>query len=297
MKLLPAILLLLPLCALSQGVNSIHRLSDANTAGTGGVTNYAGHAGETNSTRRAVFRERVNGTNLFSTLEVGPNLGIEDQGTNLYLTVTGGAGDVTTSQLLVVSNLFRTDISNLQGATNGLDARAASLENATNQIGLRVTALELLPGGGGTTSTTLTVRATANIVNNTTGFVDATNLTFSVAALTNYRFRFVVHYTSAATSTGARFGINWPAANTALRVGGVLPTGQTTAVNSGTQSAYDTAIYASTIGPGATGVMGTIEGVFRNGINAGTPPLRVASEVGTSAVTILADSHGELTQF
>lgn len=185
--------------------------------------------------------------------------------------------------------------SNLQGATNGLHARAASLESQTNALGLRVAALELLPGGSGAT-TTLTVRAAANIVNTNVTFVNATGLTFTVSALTNYRFKFVVHYTTAATTTGARFAINGPAAQTALRVGGNLPNG-TAAMNSGSVNAYDTAIFAATTGPGSTAVMGTIEGVFRNGVNGGTLALRVASEIGASAVTVLAESHGELTAF
>lgn len=179
--------------------------------------------------------------------------------------------------------------SNLQGATNGLHARVGSLEAQTNALGARISVLEQSPGGGGAT-TTLTVRAAANIVNTNVTFVNA------VSALTNYRFKFVVHYTTAATTTGARFAINGPAAQTALRVGGNLPNG-TAAMNSGSVNAYDTAIFAATTGPGSTAVMGTIEGVFRNGVNGGTLALRVASEIGASAVTVLAESHGELTAF
>ena len=127
-----------------------------------------------------------------------------------------------------------------------------------------------------------------------TVFADVTDLTFPVSANTNYRFRFLVHYTTNATTTGARFAINGPAAPTALRVGGILPNGSS-AVNAGSQTAYDTAIFLGTTGPGATGVLGIIEGVLRNGINAGTLALRFAAEVTSPGqVNVLADSYGEL---
>ena len=130
-----------------------------------------------------------------------------------------------------------------------------------------------------------------------TAFADVTDLTFSVLANTNYYFRFVVHYTTNATTTGARFAVNGPAAPTALRVGGILPTG-TGAANFGSQTAYDTAIFAATTGPGATPVMGLVEGIFRNGPNAGTFALRFAAEViSPGQVTVLTNSHGILVSF
>jgi hypothetical protein len=137
-------------------------------------------------------------------------------------------------------------------------------------------------------------RVTANRSVTGTAFADVTDLTFPVAANTDYSFRFVVHYTTNATTTGARFAINGPASQTALRVGGLLPTG-TGAMNTGSQTAYNTAIFAATTGPGATAVMGIIEGVFRNGANAGTLALRLAAEViSPGQVTVLANSHGVL---
>ena len=125
-------------------------------------------------------------------------------------------------------------------------------------------------------------------------FSDVTDLTFSVAANTDYYFRFIVHYRTNATTTGARFAINGPATPTALRVGGHLPT-STTAANFGSQTAYDTAIFAATAGPGATTVMCIIEGVFRNGANAGTLALRMAAELASpGSITAYTDSHGIL---
>jgi hypothetical protein len=139
-------------------------------------------------------------------------------------------------------------------------------------------------------------RVTTNRSVTGTAFADVTDLTFPVAANAEYHFRFVVHYTTNATTTGARFAINGPASPTALRVGGILPTGAT-AMNAGSQAAYDTAIFAATAGTGSTARMGIIEGVFRNGANAGTLALRFAAEVASPGqVTVLANSHGILVQ-
>jgi hypothetical protein len=140
-------------------------------------------------------------------------------------------------------------------------------------------------------------RVTADRTVTGTAFADVTDMTFSVAASTNYFFRFLVHYTTNATTTGARFAVNGPASPTAVRVGGFLPTGGT-AANYGSQSAYDTAIFAATTGPGGTSVFGVIEGVLRNGSNAGTLALRAAAEVvSPGAVTVLTNSHGILVAF
>lgn len=142
-----------------------------------------------------------------------------------------------------------------------------------------------------------TARVTADQTVVGTTPTTVTDLTFAVAANTSYWFRFVVHYFTDATTTGARFGVTGPASPTALRVGGLLPTG-TGAANYGSQTAYDTAIFNATTGPGATNVMGIIEGVFRNGSNAGNFSLRFWAEVvSPGSVTIRLNSHGIMNAF
>lgn len=136
------------------------------------------------------------------------------------------------------------------------------------------------------------VTADRNVIG--TAFANLTDLSFPVEANTSYYFRFVIHYTTNLTTTGARFAVNGPASPTGLRVGGLLPTG-TAAMNAGSQTAYDTAIFAATTGPGSTPVMGIIEGLFRNGPNAGTFGLRFAAEVASPGqVNVLANSHAFL---
>lgn len=51
--------------------------------------------------------------------------------------VGSGSGDVTTAQLNAASNVLRSDITTLQGATNGLHTRMGNAESATNLIGAK----------------------------------------------------------------------------------------------------------------------------------------------------------------
>jgi hypothetical protein len=134
-------------------------------------------------------------------------------------------------------------------------------------------------------------RATGDVTTSATTFSDVTGLTFALAINTDYYFRFIVHHSSAATTTGIRFAVNGPASPTALRVGGVIPI-STVAANFGSQTAYDTAIFASTTGT-TVAVMSVIEGIIRNAGNTGTLALRVAAEVAAT-VTVLTNSHGVL---
>src|SRR5690349_13352253 len=130
------------------------------------------------------------------------------------------------------------------------------------------------------------------VTNATTTFANVTGLTFAVSANSNYAFRFVLHHTSSATTIGIRFAVNGPAA-TSLRVGGIVPI-STVAANFGSQTAYDTAIFASTTGT-TTAVMSIVEGVVRVSSSGGTLACRFAAEVAASgAVVVLANSHGIL---
>lgn len=137
------------------------------------------------------------------------------------------------------------------------------------------------------------VRTTGGVTNATTSFADVTGLTFSLSASTNYYFRFVLHHSSSATTIGIRFGVNGPTSPTSLRVGGIIPI-STVAANFGSQTAYDTAIFASTTGT-TVAVMSIVEGVIQNGTNTGTLACRFASEVAASgAVVVLTNSSGYL---
>ncbi len=127
-----------------------------------------------------------------------------------------------------------------------------------------------------------------------TAFADVTDMVFPVGANGTYVCRFVPHITTNATTTGARFSLNGPASPTGLRYGGGIPSAVGTAAF-GSQTAYDTAIFATTAGTGATGRMAWIEGLIRNGANDGSLALRFASEVvSPGQVNVLEGSSGYL---
>jgi hypothetical protein len=130
---------------------------------------------------------------------------------------------------------------------------------------------------------------TANVTTSSTAFSDVTGLTFALDASKDYYFKFVLHHSSSATTVGIRFGVNGPLSPTSLRVGGLVPI-STVAANYGSQTAYDTAIFASTTGTNVA-VMSIIEGVIRNGSSTGNLACRVAAETAAT-VTVLANSHG-----
>jgi len=125
--------------------DSLGRMTISSASGSGTNTYYTtngvllGQAGTLNFT--AGLTGYVSGSEIF----VGNSV--------------AGGGDVTTAQLLVVSNQmiassnysftaigvssnkFQTDVTNLQGATNGLHARVGNLEGATNGLAAQILAV------------------------------------------------------------------------------------------------------------------------------------------------------------
>ncbi len=141
-------------------------------------------------------------------------------------------------------------------------------------------------------------RKVADESTSATVFADSTGLSLALAASTAYRFRFVVFFTTNATTVGIKLGLNGPAGAT-LRWALLNPTAapaQSTAMINATGTAYDTEALAATAGPGATGGMAIVEGVIVTSGTPGTLRLRHASETAT-ATTILANSYGELVAF
>ena len=131
-----------------------------------------------------------------------------------------------------------------------------------------------------------------------TAFADSAGLSFALAASTAYRFRFVVFFTTNATTVGIKLGLNGPAGAT-LRWALLNPTAtpaQSTAMINATGTTYDAEALAATSGPGAIGGMAIVEGVIVTGGTTGALRLRHASETATPT-TILANSYGELVAF
>lgn len=118
---------------------------------------------------------------------------------------------------------------------------------------------------------------------------DVTGLSFSVNAGETYWFRFVIDYTSAATTTGSRWSISGPASPTRLsyRSSYSLTTTSET-VNSGL-TAYDTPTSSNATSASTGGNVAVIEGYITPSSN-GTVIARFASEVSSSAIVAKAGS-------
>lgn len=120
---------------------------------------------------------------------------------------------------------------------------------------------------------------TANTIANVTG------LSFAVTAGNTYWFRFIIPYTSAATTTGSRWSIDGPGSPTRLNyTSHYTLTATTETVNSAT--AYDTPA-ASNASSLTAGNIAIIEGIIIPSSN-GTVIARFASEVSSSAIVAKA---------
>ncbi|HEX7484391.1 MAG TPA: hypothetical protein VF281_04560 [Candidatus Saccharimonadales bacterium] len=122
--------------------------------------------------------------------------------------------------------------------------------------------------------------ATANTIANVTG------LSFPVVAGTTYRFKALINYTSAATSTGSRWSINGPATTTLSYTSKYTLSATTETTNFA--SAYNVPA-ASNAGSLTTGNVARIKGVITPSAN-GTVTVRFASGVASSAITAKAGS-------
>ena len=135
-----------------------------------------------------------------------------------------------------------------------------------------------------------TTRITSPVTNNNASantIADVTGLSFSVVSGSIYWFKFIILYTSAATTTGSRWSISGPSSPTLLRYYSKYTlTAATETTNY--VAAYDTPAAASATSL-TTGNLAIIEGMIQPSGN-GTVIARFASEVSGSAITALAGS-------
>lgn len=117
-----------------------------------------------------------------------------------------------------------------------------------------------------------------------------TELGFAVIPGT-YRFRFVIRYDAALTTTGARFTVNGPTTS-ALTYRSLYTLTATTETPNHGLTAYNLPAAANATSL-TTGNMAIIEGIATF-TAAGTLLPRFASEVSSSAITVLPGSTGEL---
>lgn len=146
------------------------------------------------------------------------------------------------------------------------------------------------PAGGGPATVRLTVDRT--VVSTTP--VDATGLSFAVAANTNYFFEFQIIYQSDTATVGVGMAVNGPASPISITYNVVIAASTTTHIINHIR-AYDT--YAQTtlaIDTINADTPAFIRGILLNGANAGTLVVRFRLETGTTVVTIKAGSFGIL---
>lgn len=139
------------------------------------------------------------------------------------------------------------------------------------------------------------VKKTADQANSTVTLANVTDLAFSVAAGGVYGFEFLVVYKSAALTTGLRLEMNGPALGAGLVHYAVdLSVAANVWHTRHSPTAYGGAGTSLAVDLANTNRLARVMGVLRNGTTAGSLSLQFASEVATSAVTILAGSWGWL---
>lgn len=132
-------------------------------------------------------------------------------------------------------------------------------------------------------------------VTNSATLTDDSALSFSMAATTNYMFRFVVYFSlTNDTSQNFKYALSGPASPTAVMITRtwVSPAAQTTwnvAMDSAITSSQTITIGSTPTNPG----MLVIEGMVQNGSNAGTLKFQFAQGSVTPghSVTVYAGSH------
>lgn len=141
------------------------------------------------------------------------------------------------------------------------------------------------PNPIGVASTLIVAANVANANATPDTLADITGLTFAVLNGKTYRFRASIAFTSAATTTGARFTINGPTMT------GINFVSRWTLTANTEFFGYHTALLGGAVQASAltTGNMATIEGLCTPSAD-GTLAVQFSSEITVSAITALAGS-------
>lgn len=144
-------------------------------------------------------------------------------------------------------------------------------------------------------STVLVGVLESNQSTTSTSLVDCTGLSVTIPVGGTYQIEAFILWQSAATTTGIWPSFNGPASPTAFAAGFNIPTSAT--ANAGRNITAYNGGSATTDSPAANTTYFMLgNGSLVNGANGGTFILRFASEVGGSAVTIMAGSSIRLTK-
>ena len=148
-------------------------------------------------------------------------------------------------------------------------------------------------GANTTSSETQILVLASNVVNNNAvanTMQDVTGLSFSVLAGKLYEFEFNIEYSSAATATGSRWGVNASAGTAAnLSLVSEYSLTATTTTRNALIQAFDSPAASNASSATLGNNWANIKGVIRATADA-TCTARFASEVSSSAITALAGS-------
>lgn len=137
-------------------------------------------------------------------------------------------------------------------------------------------------------------RSAANQTFSVTALANVTSLSFAVAAGVTYKYKFNIMYTSAATTTGLKLGLTYPAVTSASGLANIASGADGTGayfqgvINSSGDSVMSTSSPAA-----AATLLAQVEGIIVPSA-AGTVQLRAATEVAASNIVILAGSFVEV---
>lgn len=152
-------------------------------------------------------------------------------------------------------------------------------------------ALHSHAGGGGESD--IVVVTPADVTNATITFANVTGLTFNMLANKTYIIEAWLIFQSSATATGIKFALNGPASPVAVAMLAHIPIALTLYASCVTLAsrAYDTGTPSVSVDTANANLLAKIDGLVRNGANAGTLAIRFACEVATSpGVTVKAGS-------
>jgi hypothetical protein len=183
----------------------------------------------------------------------------------------------------------------------------ADHNNANDAINKIEAELGLLPKGTFATvrarlDARLTARVTADQTFTTATLANVTNMSFAVASGQDYYFKFIVPFTSAATTTGLGLGLTCPALTGFIAATVTIPrlvdTAGTTPASSPVfvgqiTSSGDSVV--SDASPAITVVnVAIVEGILSNPSASGTLQLQAKTEVAASNIVLKKGAYGEI---
>lgn len=132
--------------------------------------------------------------------------------------------------------------------------------------------------------------ANANVTPNT--LADLPDLVVPLKAGKTYKFKYVLNFSAAATTTGPRFTINGPAAPTILAYRSQYSLTTTSETVNAGLAAYQLPAAPALSSAATTGNTAIVEGIIKPSVD-GTLVLQFSSEITLSAITVVAGSYVE----